>query len=593
MAYNTKYRFWFENGHGVDYRIYLEEDGYSGSIISRPLGKAPVLRMQENGPFRSTSLDLVLECQTEGEYVSLYTTDPRKYRVSLWKYNPNSSNVLLWRGYVATEIYSEPDIAPPYDVRITATDGLGVLKEYDYEHGIRTVVGYLDYLLGMTGLSLDLWAVSLIKATGSTVPNFFDNTKIDLDYMDGKSCYEVLEELLTTLRLVVTQWRGNWIVIRETDISVASNGNVAGYDLSGSPSSAIGITNMTAKVGKMGASGTDMWPVNYLTRRVVPAKKSVKVISDWHPKNGFPSVAANGWTLTGAAAYNSSGRYVEVGGTTGSFDMNKGVLAASVNLPKFVHDFKVTVKVSAKTAGPISYMGSTYMPKMTIYAAWTVNGTTYYYHPDFGWTTNHVDGEEHELRNTNDTNDITLAETIEATFPSKLDANSGFITVNVQGAYIDVYDIDVQLVTNKGYEDNIIIDNGARGTAAQISISGGRELSSYLIPADFMRGVFYTESGGVATEITSFADNDNSGKDYMSLTALNYAKCVAAPRIEISGTLDLPATRVYQPLVIKSHGVWALLSSYEWDLYNADINFKAITLPTATLTVDEENITSR
>ena len=127
MAYNTKYSFRFVNCNGAEYIIYLEEDGFSGTAKQRPLGKAPVLRMQENGPFRSTSLDLVLECREEGEFVSLYTTDPRQYRVSLWRRYASSSNVLLWRGYVATELYSEPDIAPPYDVKITATDGLEML----------------------------------------------------------------------------------------------------------------------------------------------------------------------------------------------------------------------------------------------------------------------------------------------------------------------------------------------------------------------------------------------------------------------------------------------------------------------------------
>ena len=78
MAYNTKYRFRFDSCHGMTYEVRLLEDGYSGSVIDRPLGKSPVIRMQEADPFRPTSCDLYLECQTDGEYVDLYTTDPNQ-----------------------------------------------------------------------------------------------------------------------------------------------------------------------------------------------------------------------------------------------------------------------------------------------------------------------------------------------------------------------------------------------------------------------------------------------------------------------------------------------------------------------------------
>ena len=73
-----------------------------------------------------------------------------------------------------------------------------------------------------------------------------------------------------------------------------------------------------------------------------------------------------------------------------------------------------------------------------------------------------------------------------------------------------------------------------------------------------------------------------------------YAKEHAAPRIEITGKLDNPAVTPMSlpPMFIKSHGVWALLSTYDWDLGLEDIDFKAITLPTASLTVASEEITS-
>ena len=105
-----------------------------------------------------------------------------------------------------------------------------------------------------------------------------------------------------------------------------------------------------------------------------------------------------------------------------------------------------------------------------------------------------------------------------------------------------------------------------------------------------MDGVFVRS--GYQTIIQSFDDADNTDLDYLSLTALNYAKEHAAPRIEITGTIDFPSIRPIQPIIIKSHGVWALMESYDWNLKEAEINFKAVTPPSATLTVDSETITS-
>jgi hypothetical protein len=70
MAYGIKYKFRFEGTHDT-YEVQLLENGYYGNATKRPLGAAPVIHMQESDPFRATSLDLTLECQTDGEYVDL------------------------------------------------------------------------------------------------------------------------------------------------------------------------------------------------------------------------------------------------------------------------------------------------------------------------------------------------------------------------------------------------------------------------------------------------------------------------------------------------------------------------------------------
>ena len=54
MAYATKYRFRGQSVMGYDITVTIDQDGYSGAILDRPMGKAPILRREENGRVRGT-----------------------------------------------------------------------------------------------------------------------------------------------------------------------------------------------------------------------------------------------------------------------------------------------------------------------------------------------------------------------------------------------------------------------------------------------------------------------------------------------------------------------------------------------------------
>ena len=597
MAYGAKYKFKFENEHGIVYEIRLLEKDYSGSVTTRPLGSAPIIRMQQNGPFRSTSCDLTLECQVDnlgvGEFSFLYTSDPQQYKIVVYH-----GAILLWQGFVATEIYSEPDIAPPYDVKITATDGLGVLKEYDFEPaGEQTIRAHLTTLLGQTGLSNGIYTVSSLKEHGRTPADFIDGVLIDLDYHDGDNCYDTLLDLLKTMRLTITQWSGEWLILRETDITVNSSGKVPGYFTPVDPNNqtySLNIDNLTATVGQMGVA--QMWPIGYLTRRVSPAKKSVKVSAPWHWKNGFAEVKDNGWNVqddySGGGNQNAyfvaNGSYYNLGTPAMQIGTMRGKLWSDEALRRLMVDFKVTVRVSKNNAIPSNYpQGLSYL---CITAVWD-SGTPKYYTDRDGWDAGINDeGNQVSITATNPDHDIASTQEVSMVIPAPLDNNVGTLTIRIVGKLVEVYDIRVEPSTIKGYEDTILIDNGARGSAEDLEIAGGRMTLTNFIRTTFYQGVFLWQNDRHV--LTSYDDADNSELDYLSLTALNYAKVHAAARIEITGTIDFPVGRFEQPLLIQSHGSWALMESYDWNLKDAEINFKAVTLPTAVLSVDSETITS-
>ena len=579
MAYYIKYRFKFVDIHGTTYEVRLREQNYDGEVIDRPLGAAPVIRMQESGAFRTTCCDLVLECQVDGEYASLFTSDPRKYRVDVYR------GGVIWEGFVATEIYSEPDIAPPYDVRITATDGLGTLKEYDFEPvGVKTIRYHLETFLVRTGMELTIYSVHSIRQHGNYPVNFLDDTQISLDYHAGHSIYEALEDLLKTMRCFITQCNGYWLIVRESDVTVNSSMRIPCFVTSGTHTQATDFVDGGAVVGQMGAVGTNMWPIGFLTKTVRPAKKSVKVRSAWHLRSGAPDVSSNGWTIVSNAVFTTN-RY-----TLGSYS-NPGSIYAQLNPVGFVNGLRIAVKASRVPNW--QYGQGRTGAHIQVSVAWYSTGDSawHYYDADSGsWGTSQGSGMEANVDRTNEMNDVSFCESHEFKVPAADDSYDGILKVTVGGVAVDIYDVSVLLDLGKGYEDTILIDNEARGVAEDLEISGGRNVPGNMVNAYFADGVFF--NANTHSIITSFDDADNSDLDYLSLTALNYAKEHAEHRLEYTGTLNFPQLRYHNPIALLFNGVVAILESFEWNLKEAEFRFKAVTKPTAVLTVDSETITS-
>ena len=604
MAYGLKYRFRFESVNGTVYEVQLEEDGYSGSVIDRPLGAAPVLRMQDGDPIRAVSCDLVLECQSDGEYVDLYTTNPFQYKVGIYR-KSGTSLYHIWTGFVATEIYSEPDIAPPYDVRVTATDGLGTLKEYTFEAvGSHTIRWHVCELLKKTGdTAPTLFSASELCANGDTVQNFLDKKQIDLDFLAGKTCYEALCSLLSTFRWILTRRTGAWLVVREVDVHISSSGSLPVYQSIGSAStlSTVTATRQVGKsVGQMGVA--QMWPIGFLTRRIVPAKRSVTIKAPFYFKNGYPKVSDDGWNVSGYIGYEqnayfvSNGNYYNLGSTqTAVVNAMCGKLWQTKSILNFRTDFKVTVRVSKNNSYSSQFAQG--VSWVAIHAEWNGNNEHIYYTPEDGWDASASSiGHTTDVRTTNPDHVAESTQEVSIVIPAPRVSTDGDLTIRIDGRLVEVYDITVEPSMIAGYEDVLSIDNGARGTAPNLELCVCRLFESSFEHIDFYRGLIWEHVvysyATVDRPVYEFDDYLHVGYEFLSLTALAYAKENVSPRIEISGKLN----NVYDsncpmpPIFVKSHGIWALMKSYSWNMKEEEVDFVAVTLPAGVLYVESETI---
>ena len=261
MSYGLKYRLSFDSVSGTPCEINILEAGYEGPVDKRNLGSAPVLKMDDGEAVRGTSLELSIETCFDGDLREFYTTDRKKFRVEVYR-----SGVLFWSGHILPELYSEPYISVPFDVSVTVSDGLGLLKNIPFGlSGKRSVFDVIKYCCEQTGLVLNYVFASKLLATGmSGVASVYTQAFVDCNAFDDADCYEALEKVLITFGSYIKQKDCKWHVLRYTD----QDTDLMEYDPSCNFAGGFRPVMKT-----LGAIGDDTYPVGQLESEIVPARK--------------------------------------------------------------------------------------------------------------------------------------------------------------------------------------------------------------------------------------------------------------------------------------------------------------------------------
>ncbi len=261
---------------GHEYKILIKEEGYSGTAEIKSLGAAPLLRGDDSDSgISGTSLEMVIQADEDGELASLYTVDNKKFLVELYK---NSS--LIWAGYVLPEKYSEPYIPEPYDVSVTASDGLGILKDIPFtSNGEKTLFDVIRFCCNQTGITLDFIVLSsLVESSMNTGNSVLVQASLDVSIFQGKTCYEVLESILTSLDAFITEANGKWVIARYTDLDkegflYSNSGELQG--------------KKPLESRELGNVHSELYPIGNLELEIEPANKSVKFTSDYEIRPSF------------------------------------------------------------------------------------------------------------------------------------------------------------------------------------------------------------------------------------------------------------------------------------------------------------------
>lgn len=585
MAYAVKYVFTFQSVGGTTREIRILKDGYSGDPIRRALGRAPILKKQQNGPVHGTSLEMYAECHVDQEFIEFYTSDPKEYRVDLY-----AGNALLWQGWITPELYSEPDIAPPYDVQVIATDGVGELKLYDFAaQGVVSLRAMLTYLLGKTGLSTDVFLVSSLKAGGAGAGALLD-MEANFDYLVGKTCYEALSYLLTTLHATITWWGGHWLLVRENNVTFTS-GKVRYFNTAGN--SAL-LANSVQELGSMYQDPA--WPVGQLSTVIDPAKNKIVVQAPWHPVTALKNsdmTQDSDWGKILVTYDSTKGAYFFPRDVITAGELYQGVAFGGLRVPLRL---AMSGCGTSETGSGFTGRGNGWLGLVLRY----VDGSNNVYYLGTDGDGNRrweqatpgqtpVRAFKQDLlsvdvdRENADRIELDIpALAVGGTFPA------GTLTVSIFGGAAYLFSAQLDVILNKGYQDILHIDNGARGEGDDTEVAIGRVTSDIAYYQAFVQGILLNDGA----LITSFSDaNFTTGMDFLSFISRDYARSVALPRARVEGTVSLEPSVQLPPLVFAKDGLNYWLETWSWNLYEDELQISARTLPTATLTVESETIT--
>ena len=199
-VFGTKYYAEMRSKYqGIRWRCEIAQRGYTGGSEEMTFsGTSPIkVTWERRGddfytPVKASEASINILCKDNFHYLGLFTSDPREYRMSLYR-----NGRLFWRGFIVADLYSEKFAAPPYDVTIKAVDGFNILSNIDFKDilGMGTTGKRNLYSLLSTCISVLELDMSVSQWIDLVPENIADTTSPLLYvYLDLERLFYVYEE---------------------------------------------------------------------------------------------------------------------------------------------------------------------------------------------------------------------------------------------------------------------------------------------------------------------------------------------------------------------------------------------------------------
>lgn len=596
-GYRTRFVFEFFSDNGAENVIKIQQRGYEGAAKSRALGRAPILR-RENGEsgVLGTSLEIFAQCDIDSEYAELYTTDAREYLVT---YERNGA--LVWVGFASPELYSAPDIAPPYDVTITATDGLGELKEATFASlGRASLQDHLLALLEHTGLDINLDDIVIVSSLAVVQPTIaasalMDSLYLDAAHLEGETCYDALVAILGSFGFKITQQGAKWVLLRENDATLAE-GAVAAEDASGLP-----VSLLAPEIGSM--TETDWWPIGQTSTVVEPARRVVSVVLPYYKRRSLfddPDLRdSSKWQHTAGELYvhwqlfaNGEWRpvlyakdqsvYIEQDGvqveeTSDLLNLSISTLGTDSSIA--YSEYYVYLQLTLRTAAKTYYLKRANNGEMS----WVERSETIKLKVQQNKALAHMTATSILVDNFTESTLEVPGLPASGTLGVRIEAHTSYLRDDM----FVVGRVYLSEVISAGYKDVVTLDNNARGSEAESKLSFGDAVGMDNKLATVSNALSYQYGQATALWRTS---RISTPAELIRVMALEAAMAVALPRFRVRGAINVPSGAVVPMFAVSQDQMLSIVQEVEWDLVSDSAEIRLLSVSVAAVEVASEEM---
>ncbi len=412
-------------------RVEIAERGYFGTSEEMDFaGDDPLqITWESRGdeffvPVKASEASITIMCHENFHYIGLFTSDPRKFRVSIYR-----NGGLYWRGFVVADLYSESFSSPPYEMTIRAVDGFNILSSIDYSDetgvsktGLRSLYSLLTPCIDVLELDmslcdwLDLYGEKMSENTSPLRQTYLDMAMLYTVY-ENPTFRDVLELCLRPFAAQIFQSAGT-LNIRRLYSLYSEDRPAAFFAPNNNVPSAIRVTHQNVRfvtegkcrlanlIRRRGVQDSAWDGAMYImgdnsTLEITPPIRSVNVavtnkeVDDLTDRLGFFN--SDNWTDTNKALSFGENKSLTIGGDTDCKDSLMYTSGYSVKQCNFTIAWEFTLRAlysERQTSGTTHYT-----PRSTEPHTCTLNygikivgsDATYYLNSEGAWDTSEVD----------------------------------------------------------------------------------------------------------------------------------------------------------------------------------------------------------
>jgi hypothetical protein len=237
MNFQKKYFYTFKDIKNIQYTVEIWQDTLTAITVEEIRGDVKPFSIEYPStgifePVKGSGCELNLVSTSDRKFFNLYTADMMEYQIKFYK-----SGVLIWCGYLDSELYSEPfNESKNYTVTFTGTDGFALLERLNYVNtdgskftGLSTQWTVLQNILNKLSLPYKNIFVGL-STTSSEFTLLSNETIFHKTYCNNQNWYNEDEEAETTRTVLesILQPYGAYIIQDNSNLYITDINTIAG-----------------------------------------------------------------------------------------------------------------------------------------------------------------------------------------------------------------------------------------------------------------------------------------------------------------------------------------------------------------------------